>query len=310
MRRDSIRSDYDVIRFVLFIAVGTKIGGVSSDERIRGLLELTRPGNAIASGVLTFTGAFVAQGGEILSHLGASSAAVVTTILATGAGMAINDYFDRDIDRINNPERPIPRGAVSPRTVLIFSLVLFAIAGTLALMLPMLATVIAILNLVALVTYTEFFKGLPGVGNLLVSYLGGSTFLFGAAAVGNLSPAVGVLFLLAALSTFAREVIKDVEDLAGDREEGLNTLPISIGRQPALLIAMAVLLVGMLASPIPYFIGTFGAAYLVLVAPAVLIMLYSGFRSFDDPAGGQSLLKYGMYISAVAFIGGRLTLLV
>ncbi|RBI59792.1 geranylgeranylglycerol-phosphate geranylgeranyltransferase [halophilic archaeon] len=301
--------EYNSMRFVLFIVTAKKFAGVSSDERIRGLIELTRPGNAIASGVLTFTGAFVAQGSEILSHLGASSAATITTILATGAGMAINDYFDRDIDRINNPERPIPRGAVEPRTVLVFSLVLFAIAGAFALTLPVLATIIAVLNLIALITYTEFFKGLPGVGNLLVSYLGGSTFLFGAAAAGNLTSAVGVLFLLAALSTFAREVIKDVEDLAGDREEGLNTLPISVGRRPALILAMAVLVVGMLASPIPYFIGTFGAAYLILVAPAVLVMLYSGYRSFDDPAGGQSLLKYGMYISAVAFIGGRLALL-
>ncbi|WP_227379883.1 geranylgeranylglycerol-phosphate geranylgeranyltransferase [Haladaptatus halobius] len=282
---------------------------MSLDECIQGLIELIRPGNAIASGVLTFTGAFVAEGSGILHQMGAVSAATLTTILATGAGMAINDYFDRDIDRINNPERPIPRGAVAPRTVLVFSVVLFAVAGVLALMLPLLATGIAVLNLVALVTYTEFFKGLPGVGNLLVSYLGGSTFLFGAAAVGQLSLAVGILFLLAALSTFAREVIKDVEDLAGDREEGLNTLPIAIGRRPALSIAIVVLLLGMLASPVPYFIGTFGVAYLILVAPAVLVMLYSGYRSFDDPAGGQSLLKYGMYISAVAFISGRLTLL-
>ncbi|WP_227380238.1 geranylgeranylglycerol-phosphate geranylgeranyltransferase [Haladaptatus halobius] len=280
---------------------------MSHAERVGGLIELTRPGNAIASGVLTFTGAFVAEGSGILSHLGASSAATITTILATGAGMAINDYFDRDIDRINNPERPIPRGAVAPRTVLVFSVILFVIAAGFALTLPPVAMGIAVVNLVALVTYTEFFKGLPGVGNLLVSYLGGSTFLFGAAAVGQLSPAVGVL--LAALSTFAREVIKDVEDLAGDREEGLNTLPISIGRRPALLIAMAVLLIAMLASPVPYFIGTFGMAYLVLVTPAVFVMLYSGYRSFNDPTAGQSLLKYGMYFSAVAFIGGRLTLL-
>ena len=129
------------------------------------------------------------------------------------------------------------------------------------------------------------------MGNLLISYLGGSTFLFGAAAVGQLSASVVVLFLLAALSTFAREVIKDVEDLAGDREEGLQTLPIMIGRRPALGLAVAVLTVAVAASPVPYLRETFGLIYLVLVAPAVAVMLYSGYRSFDDPAGGQSLLK-------------------
>ncbi|WP_433632887.1 geranylgeranylglycerol-phosphate geranylgeranyltransferase [Halomicrococcus sp. NG-SE-24] len=282
---------------------------MSLAERVRGLVELTRPGNAIASGVLTFTGAFIAEGSGILTNSTAVIAATLTTILATSAGMAINDYFDRDIDRINNPERPIPRGAVAPNTVLGFSIVLFAISGALTFMLPTLAIAIAVVNLVGLVTYTKFFKGLPGMGNLLVAYLGGSTFLLGAAAVGQLSASVIVLFLLAALSTFSREVIKDVEDLAGDREEGLQTLPIMIGRRPALSLAMAVLIVAVAASPVPYLRETFGIAYLVLVAPAVVVMLYSGYRSFDDPASGQSLLKYGMYISAVAFIGGRITLL-
>lgn len=282
---------------------------MSHADRVQALFELTRSGNAIAAGVLTFIGAFVAEGTTIFSNSGAVGTAIITTILATGAGMAINDYFDRDIDRINDPERPIPRGAVAPRTVLIFSLILFAIAGVLAFLLPLLATAIAVVNLVALIMYTEFFKGLPGVGNLLVSYLGGSTFLFGAAAVGKVNTPVIVLFLLAALSTFARELIKDIEDLEGDREEGLKTLPITIGHRPSLLIALAVLLIAVLASPVPYFLGIFGIAYLVLVTPAILVTVYAGYLSLDDPSVGQSVLKYAMYISAVAFIGGRITLL-
>ncbi|WP_076431082.1 UbiA family prenyltransferase [Haladaptatus litoreus] len=133
-------------------------------------------------------------------------------------------------------------------------------------------------------THTEFFKGFPGVGTLLVSYLGGSTFLFGAAAVGRVSTPVIVLFLLAALSTFAREIIKDVES---DREEGLNTLPITIGEQPALAMAIAVLLVTVVASPVTYVFGTFGVAYLVVVTPAILVTLYAGYLSDTDPTVGN-----------------------
>lgn len=281
---------------------------VSFNERARGLVGLTRPGNAIVAGVLTFIGAFVAQGSEITAHGEAIVIAVVATILATGAGNTINDYFDREIDRLNNPERPIPRGAVAPRTALVFSGILFATAAGLALMLPVLAIVIAVVNVIALITYTEFFKGLPGVGNALVAYLGGSTFLFGAAAVDRLISPVIVLFLLASLSTFAREIIKDVEDLTGDREEGLNTLPIAIGEQRALAIATVILIIMVGVSPVPYLLGTFGIAYLILVAPAIVLALYAGVLSFNDPATGQSLLKYGMFIAAAAFIGGQVTI--
>ncbi|MEY7850813.1 geranylgeranylglycerol-phosphate geranylgeranyltransferase [Natrarchaeobius sp. A-rgal3] len=277
---------------------------MTAGETIRGMLELTRPVNVIAASALTFIGAFVAGGNLATFEVWT---AVVATGLAVGAGNAINDYFDREIDQINRPERAIPRGAVRPRTALGFSVVLFAGAVALALMLPWQAVAIATINLVALVAYTELFKGLPGLGNALVAYLVGSTFLFGAAAVGRIEPAV-VLFVLAAIATLTREVIKDVEDLEGDREEGLNTLPIAIGERRALQLAAALLVVGILASPAPYLLGYFGIAYLILVIPADAIMLYAAVRSFDDPSVGQSTLKYGTFLAALAFVVGRAVL--
>jgi geranylgeranylglycerol-phosphate geranylgeranyltransferase len=276
---------------------------MSLGATMRGLLELTRPTNTVAAGALTFIGAFVAGGA--LSAPSTTAAAVGATWLATGAGMAINDYFDREIDRINAPDRPIPRGAVTPRGALAFSLLLFLGAFGLAVLLPPLALGIAAVNLLGLVTYTEYFKGLPGAGNALVAYLVGSTFLFGAAAVGD-PLAGGVLAVLAALSTFTREVIKDVEDLAGDREEGLRTLPIVIGPRRALVLAFALLVVAVAASPLPYLYETFGVWYLVVVAPADALMLVAAYRSFDNPTAGQKLLKAGTFVAAVAFVVGRL----
>ncbi|NKE35933.1 geranylgeranylglycerol-phosphate geranylgeranyltransferase [Natronococcus sp. JC468] len=275
---------------------------MTAGETLRGLLELTRPVNVIAASALTFIGAFVAGG--VTNHPVEVVAAVVATGLAVGAGNAINDYFDREIDRINQPQRAIPRGAVSPRGALLFSAALFAGAIGFALALPRLALAIAGINLLALVAYTELFKGLPGLGNALVAYLVGSSFLFGAAAVGEIGPAA-VLFLLAGVATLTREIIKDVEDLEGDREEGLRTLPIAIGERPALWVASALLVAAVLASPLPYVLEEFGAIYLAAVLPANAIMLYAAYESFSDPTAGQSRLKYGMFLAAVAFVLGR-----
>ncbi|WP_231183662.1 geranylgeranylglycerol-phosphate geranylgeranyltransferase [Haladaptatus sp. DYF46] len=293
---------------------------MSTDGRAKGLFELTRPGNTFAAGVLTFIGAFVAGGVFTDSQPVQVAAAVMATWLATGAGNAINDYFDREIDRINAPNRPIPRGAVSPRGGLIFSVVLFVGAIVAALALPVFAIAIAALNLIALVAYTRLFKGLPGVGNAVVAYLGGSTFLFGSAAVaadaGSHAVPVegirtaGILFLLAALSTFTREIIKDVEDMAGDREEGLNTLPLAIGARPATAFGVVLLLIAIAASPLPFLWGVFGGAYLAVVLPADAIMLYAAAESFDDPTAGQNHLKYGMFLAAIAFVIGRIAVLI
>ena len=274
---------------------------MSAGERVRGLIELTRPVNAVAAGALTFIGAFVAVGVDVPPI--PAMAAVAATIAATAAGNAVNDYFDREIDAINEPNRPIPRGAVGPRGALVFSAALFVAAAATALLLPPLAIGVAAVNLVALIVYTEWLKGLPGMGNFVVAMLGGSTFIFGGAAVGRPTPTV-VLFLLAALSTLTREIIKDVEDVEGDREEGLHTLPIAVGERRALYVASAALAVALLASPVPYLRGTFGAAYLVVV-PADAVMLYAMGESFDDPTAGQSHIKYGMFLAAAAFVVGR-----
>jgi geranylgeranylglycerol-phosphate geranylgeranyltransferase len=275
-------------------------------ETTRGLLELSRAGNAVAAAVLTATGAFVAS--PSLTDLGSQwlplVAALVATLSATGAGNAINDYFDRDIDRINRPDRPIPRGAVSSRGTLAFSAVLFGLAVVGTLLVPRPAQAIAVVNLLALVAYTKLFKGLPGVGNLVVGYLTGSTFLFGAAAVGNLSGAV-VLFLLAGVATVTREIVKDVEDVAGDREEGLRTLPIAVGERPALWVGVCIMAAAVLASAYPFLTGAFGVAYLLVVLPADAVMLGASVVAFRDPGVGQRRLKHGMYLAAVAFVVGR-----
>lgn len=280
-------------------------------ERARGLLELTRPGNAVAAGVLTFTGAYVARGtGTFGRYAFPVVAAVVATVFATAAGNAVNDYFDRDIDRINRPDRPIPRGAVSASSALAFSVALFLGAVASAVQLPPLSLAIAIVNLVALGAYTELFKGLPGVGNVVVAYLTGSTFLFGGAAVGwpaGIGDDLGVvvLFALAAVATLTREIVKDVEDVAGDREEGLETLPIVIGERASLWLGVAALGVAVAASGLPYFVGTFGFAYLVLVVPADAVMLGAALWAFRDPSVGQRRLKHGMFLATGAFIVGR-----
>jgi len=108
-----------------------------------------------------------------------------------------------------------------------------------------------------------------------------------------------------ALSTLSREIIKDVEDIAGDREEGLRTLPVAIGERRSLFVAAGALALAVLASPVPYFTGTFGVVYLVAVLPADAVMTFAAYEGFSDPTASQSRLKYGMFLAAGAFIVGR-----
>ena len=260
-----------------------------------------RPGNAVAAGTLTAIGAYVGGGGRPTSV----GLAVVTTVLAVAAGNAINDYFDREIDAVNDPGRPIPSGRLSPGQAAWIAGLLFLGAVAAAVPLPSLALAVAGVNLLALIAYTQLFKGLPGVGNLVVAYLTGSTFLFGAAAVSGVTRTVVVLVVLAAAATFARELVKDVEDITGDREQGLQTLPIAVGATPTVWLAVIVMAGAIAASPAPALVGEFGITYLLVVVPADAVMFGATVWGFRDPAVSQRWLKRGTFLAAAAFAVGR-----
>ena len=142
--------------------------------------------------------------------------------------------------------------------------------------------------------------------NIIVSYLGWSTLLFGAASIIG-SQALSnhtliVLFALVTLSTLSREIIKDIEDMEGDQTQTLKTLPLSIGIKPSLFISSVSLLIAILISPLPFLSGTFGLFYLIIIFLSDLLMVFALFISFTDPSKGQTYLKYGMYLAIAALI--------
>jgi geranylgeranylglycerol-phosphate geranylgeranyltransferase len=268
------------------------------------LIEICRPVNVVGAAVLAVIGAFVAGG--LTTEPVATAQAGTATGLALAAGNVVNDYLDREIDAINRPERPIPRGAVEPTVALVWAIVLFLGAVVSAVWLPIEALVIAFVNVLFLITYTSLFKSLPAAGNIVVAYLVGSAFLFGAAAV-NDTFAVLELAVLAGLATFAREVIKDVEDIDGDRSQGIRTLPIVIGPRPASAVGAAALFGAVLVSPLPYLTGTFEIGYLGSVLVANSIAVGAAWYTFDEPARSQRLAKLAMFVAVVSFVIGQVT---
>lgn len=271
-------------------------------ERGAALVEVMRPANAVFAGVATVVGAFVAG-----FELEPAAVAAVVTALGTGAGNSVNDYYDADIDAVNRPERPIPSGRLPQRDAVVLTAALFAAALALTVaFLPMLAIAIGVVNLVLLVVYSSHLKRTPLVGNVVVAFLSGSAFLFGGAAVGDASTTL-VLFALAALVTLGREVVKDLEDVEGDREEGARTVPIVWGRRYALAIAAGSVGVAVGLAPLPYLFQGFGGSYLAVVSVACGVALYGVAASAGDPGRGQRVLKAAMAVALAAFALPQLT---
>src|SRR5512137_2800570 len=113
-----------------------------------------RPANCLMAAVAAIIGLLIAGGREIEAAL----LIFLAVFLVTGAGNAVNDYFDREIDAINRPKRPVSSGRITPRAALVWSLALFFTGCVLAGLVNELCLAIAAANSILLYIYARNLK--------------------------------------------------------------------------------------------------------------------------------------------------------
>jgi geranylgeranylglycerol-phosphate geranylgeranyltransferase len=284
---------------------------------VRTYLELMRYKNCLMAGFAAIIGTLIAfnilasdaHGSHLPGNFPVSATGLVFLVvfLVSGAGNAINDYFDIKIDTINRPERPIPSGRVKLKEALYFSYLLFALGTVLAFSINPVCGLIALFNSLLLIFYAKTLKSTPLFGNLSIGYLTGSTFLFGASVFGFEGlKTLFVLFVLSALAITAREIVKDIEDMEGDKIEGADTLPLRIGARKASYLAVLIGFLAVFLSPLPYLMSVLGLRYLYLVFLADLGFLAAIHQILvrNNPAKSSKMFKIAMFFALLAFIAG------
>lgn len=270
---------------------------------LSGFFTITRPANSVVAGIAAIVAYLIATGTVIPAVI----LLFLIVALITAAGNVINDYFDAGIDAINRPERPIPSGTVSRSAARAFALALFCTGIIVSFFSNPLCIAIACANSLLLVAYAARLKSTPFLGNAAVSYLSASIFLFGGALAGwsgfvHMLPVAAITFL----AMLARELLKDAEDVAGDKAGGASTLPIRIGIPATVRLACVFAVLAVFASVIPYF--WWGPWYLAgilavdcIVVGATLRALRCGTPGCVKASGSTTLLKMGMFASLVVF---------
>src|SRR3989337_1865267 len=243
-------------------------------DEIRGLVRLMRPINCVMMGFAVFVGAVLANpqfsNAEWLNVL----YGFVTGFMLTAASMTINDYYDRAIDSINEPFRPIPSGSVTPREALAFVFVLSTIGFVFAYLTSVLCLLVAVISWIIVVTYVTVGKrsGLPG--NFLVSTCVAIPFVYGSITVLSQVQLNVLLFsLMAFLSNTGREITKGIVDVKGDEAEGIKTLAVRYGERNAAFAAALFYLSAVALTPLPWVLNlvSFWFIPIVLVTDVGLI---------------------------------------
>jgi geranylgeranylglycerol-phosphate geranylgeranyltransferase len=225
-------------------------------NKLGGFIRLMRPVNCVMMGFAVLVGAVLAnpQFGSLnwLSVL----FGFLTGFTFCAAAMVINDYYDRAIDAINEPSRPIPSGLVKTREALAFVVVLSAVGFAFAYRVSIMCFVVAAVSLVITGTYLTVGKrsGLPG--NFLVSACVAIPFIYGSiVAVGWVSLNVVLFASMAFLSNTGREITKGIVDVKGDSAEGVKTLAVRFGERNAAVAAVLFYVSAVALTPVTWLLG-------------------------------------------------------
>ena len=295
---------------------------MSDQSTIGSWFTLFRFGNSLTGLIGVFFGSLLALG-EIPQ--GDFASITILHGLSVWAFMcswnALNDILDVEIDKENKPDRPLPSGIISvihakivTSSLMLISFVSLILAGYISTNFEngfenwapsILIWLMAIFLLINYESSSNFSlklkdRGLPG--NIAISLSVGMVILFGGAGVFDFTNSrVISLFILGFTYNLAREIIKDIEDIDGDK--GRNTLAMRIGIEKTRLVAWVILLFTMFSLLAPFALEIFPLEHMILIIPG-LLMLFQVKRklAFSEDRNAQLLIKRSLQFSLLGLI--------
>lgn len=211
----------------------------SASRSLQAHLETWRPYTLAYPGLVGLAGAALGdgrgpgQGPGLLVAWGAPT-------LGWISGHYLGDWFDRELDAIAKPQRPLPSGRLSPRTAVAGGVACVAVAAVAAASVNWRTVLLVAVALLGIIAYSRVFKGRGLTGNAVRGSLTATTVVFGAMAVAPL-PSWQVLVCAGAFwaQDTASNLVGTLRDVEGDRAGGCRTLPVRHGVRAAVRTAAA-----------------------------------------------------------------------
>jgi geranylgeranylglycerol-phosphate geranylgeranyltransferase len=279
--------------------------------KIIGLIRLFRFELPSTAGFCVILGQFLASGS--LPRLSDLALGFLSIFFISATALILNDYFDYEIDKVNAPERPLPAGIVTKREVLILSNLVAILGMISSAFISFSALLVTIVVWIVGVAYNSRFKRTGLLGNLMVSFSVGMTFIFGGIVVGHPTDAIVWWFgILAMLFDLGEEIASDAMDIEGDKLIGSRSLAIVIGPQKTLRVSAVIFSAVVLVSFIPFIFQWLKQIFLIPMLLMDAIILYSTVRLLNSKVNNpRRIIRWnylGASLSILIFILLRLAL--
>jgi len=234
-----------------------------------------------------------------------ASLAAATT---AAAGNIINDIYDVEADMISHPQRVLPLGTLTKTEVKIEYLLLNFISAIISIDISQTLFTIVFISSLFLFIYSFYLKKITFIGNLTVAFLTGLAFVYGGFAADNPNAAI-IPAVFAFLINLIREIVKDIQDVDGDIQQGLQTIPIRYGINLSKKIIMFFTIILIAFTFYPFITGIYKIEYFIIVMifvnPILVFSLKFLFGSKENRLNTISkLLKLDMAIGLLAIYLG------
>jgi geranylgeranylglycerol-phosphate geranylgeranyltransferase len=276
-------------------------------EKLTAVFKIIRPENFLITFISVIVAVIICLP-QSYSELNILIAAVAAALTAA-AGNIINDVYDIDTDKINQPQRPLPSEIISTKEAFILYTLFTIISILLSMWLNLFALSIILFSHLLLFLYSKYLKQIPLVGNITVAFLTGLVFIFGGVVVGNPSAAI-LPAIFAFLINLIREIVKDVQDIEGDRQAGLFTFPIKFGILKSKFIISFFTFILLIFTVYPFIVQFYKIEFFVIVMVSVNpVLIYVLKKIYEKDYVGNLkkisiLLKLSMISGLIAIYLG------
>jgi len=276
-------------------------------QKIKAVFIIIRPLNILITFISVIVGGIIALKSNLIPQL--LLLAAISESLTFSAGNIINDIFDLEIDKINRPDRVLPKGDITKNLAGIIYLLFVLLAIYISYNInPLVFKIILITNII-LFLYSFIIKKMILIDNVIVALIVGSAFVVASASVGNINAGY-IPFVFALLINFAREIVKDMEDIKGDSASGFKSFPSVFGfaNSKIMILISTVLLI--IITFYPYIFKIYGSFYfiivLIVVNPFLVFILIKLFQddSIDNLKRVSKYLKIAMIFGLIAIYLG------
>lgn len=213
--------------------------------------------------------------------------------------LVMNDVIDVETDRVNSPHRPIPSGLVTANQALAFSILILVLGLSLSFLINFFSFFAAVLLAFIGYLYNRHLKKSGLIGNLLVSFSVGMTFIYGGISVGNpFNKSVIFFGIIAALIDLGEEIAADAMDVKGDLLINSKSIAIMYGKKTAIKISGVIFLIVVLLTFIPFILQWFSIIYLLPILIMDFFIIYPALRlQYSKNDEGRKFIRW-IYLGA------------